>query len=305
MKYFEFTFSLTPDTETVRDVLSAVLAEVGFDSFVATEELDRPKLCNTENPAVPVLATPAESGVFKAYIQQALFAASELDQALRCFPLPDVHIDYTYVAAEDKDWNKVWEENYFRPIVIGRRLVISSTFHTDVPQAEYAIKINPQMSFGTGHHATTSQMAERLLETDLSGLEVLDMGCGTSILAILAKMRGARHCVAVDIDEWCVRNSEENIRLNAVSDIDVYEGDASCLSRFGSFDLIIANINLLILTADMPVYAAHLKPGARLFTSGYYVGDIPCLQARAEECGLRFVDSRHQDEWACVCFEKC
>lgn len=107
--------------------------------------------------------------------------------------------------AEDKDWNEEWEKNYFKPLVVDGRCVIASTFHTDVPKAEYSITINPQMSFGTGHHATTSQMISRLLNDDITGLEVLDMGCGTSILAILARMRGAKHCLGIDVDEWCVK----------------------------------------------------------------------------------------------------
>ncbi len=141
---------------------------------------------------------------------------NRLKEALADFPLPDTQIEYNYVEAEDKDWNEEWEKNFFQPIVIGDRCVIHSTFHNDVPQAEYDIVINPQMAFGTGHHETTSLIIGELLDSDLQGKSLLDMGCGTSILAILARMRGASPCTAIDIDEWCVRNSLENIELNGV-----------------------------------------------------------------------------------------
>ena len=144
-----------------------------------------------------------------------------IKNALADFPLPDTQITYSYVEAEDKNWNEEWEKNFFQPIVIGDRCVIHSTFHTDVPKAEYDIVINPQMAFGTGHHETTSLIIGELLDSELQGKSLLDMGCGTSILAILARMRGAAPCTAIDIDEWCVRNSIENIELNQVTDITV------------------------------------------------------------------------------------
>jgi ribosomal protein L11 methyltransferase len=182
--------------------------------------------------------------------------------------------------------------------------VISSTFHKDAPQAEYNIIIDPRMSFGTGHHATTSQMISRILEDDMTNLEVLDMGCGTSILAILARMRGARHCVAIDIDEWCVDNSLENISLNHVDGIEVRLGDASALEGQGPFDLIIANINRNILLNDLQRYVPCMKPGGTIYMSGFYVDDIPVLRAEAERQGLCWVDARDMDNWACVKFVK-
>ncbi|MEG0456499.1 MAG: 50S ribosomal protein L11 methyltransferase, partial [Bacteroides sp.] len=161
-----------------------------------------------------------------AYIQQALCDEAAIKEAIAEFPIPDTDITYSYVEAEDKDWNEEWEKNFFQPIIIGDRCVIHSTFHHDVPQVEYDIVINPQMAFGTGHHETTSLIIGELLETALNGKSVLDMGCGTSILAILARLRGAAPCLAIDIDEWCVRNSIENIALNGLTDIEVKEGDA-------------------------------------------------------------------------------
>ena len=262
MKYFEFTFHTSPCTETVNDVLAAVLGEAGFESFVESE------------------------GGLTAYIQQALCDEGTIKDAIADFPLPDTEISYTYVEAEDKDWNEEWEKNFFQPIVIDNRCVIHSTFHKDVPQATYDIVINPQMAFGTGHHETTSLIIGELLDNELKDKSLLDMGCGTSILAILARMRGARPCTAIDIDEWCVRNSIENIELNHVDDIAVSQGDASSLIGKGPFDIIIANINRNILLNDMKQYIACMHPGSELYMSGFYVDDIPFIHREAEKNGL-------------------
>lgn len=280
MKYLEFIFHTEPCTEVVNDVLSAVLGEVGFESFVEQE------------------------GGIAAYIQTALYDEEALKSALDSFPLADTTLTYTYKEAEDKDWNEEWEKNFFQPIVIGNRCVIHSTFHHDVPQAEYDIVINPQMAFGTGHHETTSLIIGELLEAGLQGKALLDMGCGTSILAILARMRGAAPCTAIDIDEWCVRNSLENIELNHVDSISVFQGDASILPDKGPFDVVIANINRNILLNDMKHYVARMNPGARLFMSGFYTDDIPAIREEAERNGLRFVHHKEKNRWAAVQFEK-
>lgn len=266
--------------EVVNDVLSAVLGEVGFESFVEQE------------------------GGIAAYIQTALYDEEALKSALDSFPLADTTLTYIYKEAEDKDWNEEWEKNFFQPIVIGNRCVIHSTFHHDVPQAEYDIVINPQMAFGTGHHETTSLIIGELLEADLQGKALLDMGCGTSILAILARMRGAAPCTAIDIDEWCVRNSLENIELNHVDSISVFQGDASILPDKGPFDVVIANINRNILLNDMKHYVARMNPGAHLFMSGFYTDDIPAIREEAERNGLRFVHHKEKNRWAAVQFEK-
>lgn len=278
MKYLEFNFRPIPCTEITCDVLTAILADAGFDSF--TEQSD---------------------GV-AAYIQASLYDETALKNALEEFPLSDVRINYDYVEAEDKDWNEEWEKNFFQPIVIGDRCVIHSTFHNDVPKAEYDIVINPQMAFGTGHHETTSLIIGELLENDLQGKAVLDMGCGTSILAILARMRGAAPCTAIDIDDWCVRNSLENIALNGVDRISVFQGDASSLEGQGPFDVVIANINRNILLNDMKQYAACMTEGAELYMSGFYVEDIPAIRKEAENNGLRFVHHREKNRWAAVKF---
>lgn len=280
MQYIEFCFQTKPHSQTATDVLSAVLAEVGFESFVETEE-----------------------GLL-AYVQQAQYNASAVEDALTQFPMPGVEIAYSNHPAEDKNWNEEWEKNYFQPIVIGSRCVVHSSFHTDVPQADYSIVINPQMAFGTGHHETTSLIIEALLESELTGKTLLDMGCGTSILAILARMRGAGPCVAVDIDDWCVRNSIENIALNRLDGIEVYQGDASSLADKGPFDVVIANINRNILLADMEQYVARMNAGATLYISGFYTDDIAVLRAEAERCGLQWQEQWKKNRWAAVKFIK-
>ena len=280
MKYLEFSFRTTPCTEVVNDVLSAVLADAGFESFV-------------EQP----------DGLL-AYIQQNLYDEASVEAAISEFPIPDTAIEYSFVEAEDKDWNEEWEKNFFQPIVIGNRCVIHSTFHHDVPEAEYDIAINPQMAFGTGHHETTSLVIGEILDSDMSGKKVLDMGCGTSILAILARMKGAASCTAIDIDDWCVRNSIENIELNGVDEIEVCLGDASILADKGPFDMIIANINRNILLADMQHYVARMNEGATLLMSGFYVDDIPLIKAEAERLGLTFNGYTEKNRWVVTSFKR-
>jgi ribosomal protein L11 methyltransferase len=278
MKYFEVTFTTNPCNETVNDVVSALAGEIGFESFVEWE-----------------------NGV-QAYVQQSLFDEEALKEMVGNFPLPDTEISYEIKEAEDKDWNEEWEKNFFQPIVIGDRCCIHSTFHKDTPQTEYEILINPQMAFGTGHHETTSSIICELLDADLEGKSVLDMGCGTSILAILASMRGANPVTAIDIDDWCVNNSRDNIELNGIHNIKVELGDASLLEGHEAFDVIIANINRNILLADMDRYAACMHPGSELFMSGFYVQDIPAIREKAESLGMTFMHHREKNNWAAVKF---
>ena len=278
MKYFEVTFTTAPCNETVNDVVSALAGEIGFESFVEWE-----------------------NGV-QAYVQQTLFDKEALKDMVDNFPLPDTQISYEIKEAEDKDWNEEWEKNFFQPIVIGDRCCIHSTFHKDTPQTEYEILINPQMAFGTGHHETTSSIICELLDADLQGKSVLDMGCGTSILAILASMRGADPVTAIDIDDWCVNNSRDNIELNNIHNIKVELGDAALLEGRKPFDVIIANINRNILLADMDRYAACMHQGSELFMSGFYVQDIPVIREKAESLGMTFVHHREKNNWAAVKF---
>lgn len=276
MKYLEVTFHTNPCTETINDVLSAFCAEIGFESFVNTD------------------------GGILAYIQAARYDENALKAILETFPIEGTTITFDVKEMEDKNWNEEWEKNFFQPIVIDNRCVIHSTFHKDVPKAEYDIVINPQMAFGTGHHETTSLIIGELLDTDLKGKSVLDMGCGTSILAILAAMRGAYPLTAIDIDDWCVNNSKDNIALNHVEGITVELGDASLLKGRKPFDVIIANINRNILLADMAQYAACMHSGSEIFMSGFYVEDIPYIRAEGERLGMEFIHHKEKNNWAAV-----
>lgn len=278
MKYFEVTFTTSPCNETVNDIVSALAGEIGFESFVEWE------------------------GGVQAYIQQQLFDEEALKEMIANFPLPDTSITYIIKEAEDKDWNEEWEKNFFQPIVIGDRCCIHSTFHKDTPQTEYEILINPQMAFGTGHHETTSSIISELLDADLQGKSVLDMGCGTSILAILASMRGANPVTAIDIDDWCVNNSRDNINLNGIENITVELGDANLLKGRAPFDVIIANINRNILLSDMAQYASCMHSGSELYMSGFYIEDIPVIREKAESLGMTFIHHREKNNWAAVKF---
>ena len=276
MKYSEVTFTILPYSETASDVLSALTAEIGFESFVECE------------------------GGMQAYVQQSLFDEAALKAILSDFPMPDTQITYTITEPEDKNWNEEWEKNFFQPIVIEGRCVIHSTFHKDYPKAEYDIVINPQMAFGTGHHETTSSILGALLEADLKGKSVLDMGCGTSILAILASMRGADRVTAIDIDDWCVNNSRDNIALNHLNNITVELGDASLLKGREPFDVVIANINRNILLNDMHAYVDCMHSGSEIYMSGFYVEDIDAIRQCGENLGLEFVGYRKKNRWAAV-----
>jgi ribosomal protein L11 methyltransferase (prmA) len=257
------------------DVLAAVLAEIGYESFV-----------------------PDERGV-TAFVPQGKYDEIRLKEELSQYPIEGVSVAYEATFVAGRDWNEEWEKNYFKPIVVGDECVIHSTFHTDIPQARYDVLIDPKMAFGTGHHETTTLMLQAILASDLTGRSVLDMGCGTAVLGILARMKGAASVVAVDIDEFAVENAIENIRLNHVSGVEVRLGGIEALKQ-ESFDFIFANINRNILLADMHAYVACMKRGSRIFMSGFYVEDIPFIRAEAEHLGLRFVGYAEKNRWVAV-----
>lgn len=279
MKYTEVVFHVNPGSEEVNEILIALLSEIGYDSFADTEE------------------------DLKAYIPTSSFDKSSLETLLSEFPVQKHSISYQSEEMEDKDWNEEWEKNFFQPIVIGERCVIHSSFHKDIPKTEYRIMINPKMAFGTGHHETTSLILEELLEADLKDKRLLDMGCGTSILAILASMRGANPITAIDIDDWCVDNSIENLKLNEIHSVHVMQGDASSLKDMKPFDIIIANINRNILLNDMPAYVQSMVSGGHIWMSGFYENDIPVLCERAESLGLHYLSHRKKHNWATVHFQ--
>ena len=278
MQYLEVTFTVNPVSETANDIIAALAAELGFESFVESEQ--------GTIGYVPI----------NQYDEQAL------NEALADFPMPDTKVTFTTCEMEDKNWNEEWEKHFFEPIVVDSRCVIHSTFHKDYPKADFDIIINPQMAFGTGHHQTTRLIISYLLDIELNGKTVLDMGCGTSILAILASMRGAKALTAIDIDEWCVNNSIDNLALNNINNIKVFQGDASSLASEDPFDVIIANINRNILLADMQYYVARMNQGGEIYFSGFYESDLPMIQAEAERLGLRYISHRVEKDWTAAQF---
>lgn len=278
--YTQVTFTVAPPDEVATDVLAAMLAEVGYESFV-----------------------PDEQGM-TAYVPLGVYDANALAQVVAEFPLEGYAITYTTEKIEGEDWNAEWERNYFRPIVVDDQCVIHSTFHTDVPSARYDILIDPKMAFGTGHHQTTCHMLRAILATDMSGKRVLDMGCGTALLAILARQHGATDVIGIDIDEFAYENALENIRLNNVSDIEIRLGGVDALRQGETFDYILANINRNILLADMANYAAHMLTGSVIFMSGFYVEDMDMLRQEASLHGLRYESFAEDSRWAMMQFVK-
>lgn len=278
--YVDANACCEPDLTTASDMLSAFLGEIGFESFVF------------------------ENNVLTAYVRSEAFSSEAFAEVLDQLPLPQVTLSAETEEIEGRDWNHEWEKNYFQPIVVADRCVIHSTFHTDYPKCEYDIVIDPKMAFGTGHHATTSQIIAQLLEMDLIGKAVVDMGTGTGILAILAAMRGAAPIVAIEIDPAAEVNARENMALNHQAQIDLRLGDVTMLEGCRA-DVFIANINRNIILNDLEAYAATLNRDAIMILSGFYESDIPMLEARAAAFGLEYVRHTTQgDNWACLVLRK-
>lgn len=280
MNYLVYHFRLTPADPVAIELLPAVLADVGFDSFEQTDE-----------------------GV-EAYVDaDAAPCEAVLRDALEHFPLraADLGIAYTVSPLADQNWNEQWEREHFEPIVLDGLCVIHDTRHAVAPQP-YDLVINPRMAFGSGTHATTSMLVRRLLTADLSRLDCLDMGCGTGILAICMARRGAASVTAIDIDPHSAANARDNCALNAVPQVRVLEGDAAAIDA--DFDLIVANIHRNIIIADLPVYAAHLRPRGALLLSGFFGADVPAIEAAARPLALRLADTESTDDWTVCRFEK-
>lgn len=266
--YIGYHFSVEPK-ELGSEILIAELGETAFESFIETE-----------------------NGL-SAYVQKELWNENILDD-IQILHSEEFTISYIIEEIEQVNWNEEWEKN-FEPIDIDGICQIRAPFH-EKNDAQYDIVIEPKMSFGTGHHETTYMMAQHLLETDVTGMKTLDMGCGTAILAILAEMRGAQPIDAIDIDNWCYLNSIENAERNNCKHITVYEGDASLLVD-QQYDLIIANINRNILLNDMQAYVDRLNKGGILLLSGFYEEDIPFIDASCTEKGLTYVKKFQKNNW--------
>ncbi len=273
--YVEVRFDIFPCSETSTDILAAMLCEHDYESFV-----------------------PDEKGV-TAYVKSERYDETVIPVVLENFPMP-ADVSWNKVVIEGQDWNKEWERHYFKPIVVGDKCVIHSSFHKDIPLLPYDIVIDPKMAFGTGHHATTSLIIEQLVDMSLEGKSVIDMGTGTGILAILSAMRGAKSVKAVEIDPVAHVNAIENIRINNVAWIDVILGDASSLRDISPADVFIANINRNIITADIIVYSTRLKTGGDMLLSGFYEEDIPVVLEVAEKYGLRYCSHTVREKWTCL-----
>jgi len=278
MIYTEIAFTVTPANAAVNEILTALTAEIGCDSF-----------------------NESTTGM-NAYIPESDFDKDALDTILASATFEE-KVSYEINTIADKNWNEEWEKNYFQPINVDNKCVIHSTFHHDYPEVEYEIIIDPKMAFGTGHHATTSQMVSAILDIDFAGKSVLDMGCGTGVLAMLAAMKGASPILAIDIDPWSYDNTLENMRINKIENIEVKCGDASLLTE-GEFDVILANINRNILLNDMATYVARLATGGQLLMSGFYSEDLKLIQDKAEELGLSYTFHKVKDNWTVAGFFK-
>lgn len=277
--YIEVRFELSPCDEIATDVLAALLCEYDYESFV-----------------------PDETGL-TAYVKKELYKEEVLTQVVSDFPLEN-KIRYAHEIIEGQDWNSEWEKNYFKPIVVKDKCVIHSSFHKDIPQLQYDIVIDPKMAFGTGHHATTSLIIEQLLEMEMEGKSVIDMGTGTGILAILSHMRGAKNISAIEIDPVAHANAIENLKINGADIVNLILGDASSLSNLSSVDVFIANINRNIITQDIESYVCALNRGGIMLLSGFYEEDIPVIMKVAEPLGLKYVTHKVKDKWSCLKLSK-
>ena len=271
--YIGYEFKVTPWQPGV-EILIAELGYAGFESFVETE-----------------------TGV-TAYVQKDEWYATILDD-IQILNSEEFKIDFTYNEIEQTNWNEEWEKN-FSPIVVDDICSVRAPFH-EKPNTQYDIIIEPKMSFGTGHHETTHMMIQHILKNDFTNKSVLDMGCGTGVLAILAEMKGAKPVDAIDYDNWCYLNSLENVERNNCENITVIEGDASVLPG-KNYDIIIANINRNILINDMQTYVACLNKGGLLFLSGFYNDDIPVIQETCEKYLLKFNEKMERNHWVALKF---
>lgn len=288
MKYYVANFDIECAEELLqpaRELLSAAACEAGFEAFEDTD-----------------------NGI-AGYVQRQLYDKEALDAAIADYMPEGTKVTYNIEEVPDQDWNQDWEDQGFEPIGVSDHLVIYDAKHTDMSMfagddGVMRIFIEARNAFGTGTHQTTRMILRRLLGMDLTGKSVLDCGCGTGILGIVASRLGASRVLGYDIDEWSSENAKHNAALNGVGNLDVLLGDASVLDGVKEeFDVVIANINRNILLNDMTAFRSHLKIGGRLILSGFYETDVPMLEQAAQSNGLTIIDVVTDGEWACAMFE--
>lgn len=275
MNYIEVSFQISP-LQPASEILIAELSNIGFESFVE------------------------EDDGLKAYIQKADFQESFSDQ-MDVFNNKDFQITYQVSEIEDQNWNAKWESEY-EPVLIDNRCYIRAPFH-EPKDVEFEIIIEPQMSFGTAHHETTHQMIQLLMNQNVEGKRVLDMGSGTAVLAILASIKGAAHIDAIDIDEWAFNNAKDNVTKNNLDNIQVLMGGADLLTN-QQYDLVLANINKNILLADMHHYEKVMAKNAKILFSGFYLNDLDDIIQKAESLNLKYVSHSEKNKWVAAVFEK-
>ena len=276
MNYYACSFT-NPDNENLKDMFMELLGEIGFDSFMDTDE------------------------GFDAYCQEPLLNEEELNDIMQMEQFANVKLIKKELIP-DQDWNATWEASY-EPVIINEFCRIRAPFHKVEGSYKYDLIIEPKMSFGTAHHETTSQIIELMLQSDFTGQNLLDMGSGTGVLAILAKKLGSAMTVAIDNDEWAYRNALDNIRLNDENEIIVELGDASSLND-RQFDVILANINRNILLRDMKEYVKCLVDGGKIFFSGFYEEDLVLIAKEAERLGLTYSNHVTKNNWTAAVFVK-
>lgn len=274
MDYLEFKITCV---EEFREILIAELAEIGFDSFLETE-----------------------TGI-DAYAPESEFDREAFDQLIESYR-DSAEIKLTEGKMPKVNWNEEWEKNY-DPIAVDELVYVRASFHESQPGFQHEIVINPKMSFGTGHHATTFQMLRHQGELDHQGKRVLDVGSGTGILAIMAHLLGASEVEAFDIDDWCVDNGNENFDLNGLG-TRMGLGTIREVNPKGPFEIVLANINKNVLLDEMEIYAGLLQPQGYLLLSGFYTQDIEDLEIAAKPLGLNLLKSSQKDNWAALILQK-
>jgi ribosomal protein L11 methyltransferase len=278
MNYYELIFTVEATEDFQQDLLINALGEIGFDTF---EEI--------------------ESG-FKAYIPETDY--NEELVAGSVAPYRDMFaFSYEVALIPQKNWNEVWESN-FEPISIGNEVFVRATFHAPRPEFKHEIVIDPKMAFGTGHHQTTAMMLQLILENDFTAKKVLDMGCGTGILAIMAAKLNAATVVAIDYDPVCYDSTIENAQLNNIPNIIALCGSKEAIPD-EQYDTILANINRNILIDQMDRYATALKPGGEIYFSGFYESpDLDIIKAEAGKYGMKYITHKKDKEWVAAKFVK-